>query len=321
MEQLMFDLLYEPRAEAFTGPIQGESADDEKRGKTFLDLQNILQFADGGFGFDKNAYRFKKEKVLIDEVVQILTMPSAFRTPAMLQTARVAVLAAAESFADFPLDMQTQIISRSWYERYESRRVIIRQGQPALNFYFIISGTAAVSVSRKNRSTGEPFEESVAVLKPGLLAGLWEFPSRLLASDETTASDDPAQPGLPALLDHVRTAFDLNCIAVAEWDPAYVGQVTHLFSHIRMTYVVQSLELPPQSESLPILFFGRWISLSAFESAPVSTATRKIFAHFQSHSVEAVPDKSQTHSRPIRIRPPGCKTVDAKQLRLDKFLK
>lgn len=159
--------------------------------------------------------------------------------------------------------------------------------------------------------------------KKGLLAGLWEFPSRVLAPTETTASGLVGGLGkldLSALVDRVKIAFDHSCAAEAEWNPVYIGQVTHLFSHIRMTYVVYSLELPTKSERLLSPSVGRWISLSAFESAPVSTATRKMLAYFQTHSTAVFPDKLKTRNRLVRTKRHSGKATDAKQLRLDKFL-
>ncbi|KAH9577898.1 Serine/threonine-protein kinase, variant 3 [Schistosoma haematobium] len=85
----------------------------------------------------------------------------------MIHSATVSVIATTEAFSEFPIAMQKAIIEKAWYEKYEARRMIIRQGQPPLNFYFIISGSVVVSVSRKDKQTGEPYEETVAFLKAG----------------------------------------------------------------------------------------------------------------------------------------------------------
>ncbi|CAH8536494.1 unnamed protein product [Schistosoma mattheei] len=111
--------------------------------------------------------RINREKYLTYDAVKILTLPSKYRTESMIHSATVSVIATTEAFSEFPIAMQKAIIEKAWYEKYEARRMIIRQGQPPLNFYFIISGSVVVSVSRKDKQTGEPYEETVAFLKAG----------------------------------------------------------------------------------------------------------------------------------------------------------
>uniref|UniRef100_A0A1I8G2X1 Cyclic nucleotide-binding domain-containing protein n=1 Tax=Macrostomum lignano TaxID=282301 RepID=A0A1I8G2X1_9PLAT len=57
---------------------------------------------------------------------------------------------------------------------FNANQVIIRQGHNALNFYFIISGTTAVSVALK-KPTGEPFNKTVAFLRKGESFGVSRF--------------------------------------------------------------------------------------------------------------------------------------------------
>ncbi|KAF7259844.1 hypothetical protein EG68_02718 [Paragonimus skrjabini miyazakii] len=164
----------------YESSIPAQSAMDEKtkNTQTFLDLQKQLEdeYKADNFAFNKNAFKFNREKRLTKDAVRILTTPSAYRSPEMLQQARMAVITTTEEFSEFPLRMQGLIISHSWYESYSGRRMIIRQGQSAVNFYFIISGSVIVSVSRKHKLTGEPFEESVAILKAGQSFGVQPFP-------------------------------------------------------------------------------------------------------------------------------------------------
>ncbi|CAH8556591.1 unnamed protein product [Schistosoma margrebowiei] len=152
-------------------PIQ-ELKDAKLRSKsaqTFVELQKNIEVKLNidHLGFDKYAYKINREKYLTYDAVKILTLPSKYRTESMIHSATVSVIATTEAFSEFPIAMQKAIIEKAWYEKYEARRMIIRQGQPPLNFYFIISGSVVVSVSRKDKQTGEPYEETVAFLKAG----------------------------------------------------------------------------------------------------------------------------------------------------------
>ena len=46
-------------------------------------------------------------------------------------------------FAEYPVRMQRKIVEVGRYEKYDSKRVIVRQGHPASAFYFILSGSGA----------------------------------------------------------------------------------------------------------------------------------------------------------------------------------
>nr|CAH8851542.1 unnamed protein product [Trichobilharzia regenti] len=140
-----------------------------KNAQTFVELQKDIEdrLSSEQLGFNKYDFKINREKHLTHDAVKILTIPSSYRTESMIHTALVAVTATVEAFSEFPIAMQNAIIRNAWYEKYEARRMIIRQGQPPLNFYFIVSGTVVVSVSRKNKQTGEPFEETVSILKAG----------------------------------------------------------------------------------------------------------------------------------------------------------
>uniref|UniRef100_A0A8C3FI43 Adenine DNA glycosylase n=1 Tax=Chrysemys picta bellii TaxID=8478 RepID=A0A8C3FI43_CHRPI len=109
---------------------------------------------------------------------------------------------------------------------------------------------------------------------PGLLAGLWEFPSLALG------------PGLKekqqreALLAHVQAWAGE---AVARGRLRHVGEVGHVFSHIHQTYVVYSLLLggDPEAasggrdEELERPAF-RWVTQAEFQKSAVSTAMKKV---------------------------------------------
>ncbi|TGZ68943.1 hypothetical protein CRM22_004003 [Opisthorchis felineus] len=116
--------------------------------------------------------------------------------------------------------------------------------------------------------------------RTGLLAGLWEFPSQIasasqLNSKQTETSDDAVDDGviLGSLVDRIATSFNLFLEDKTQLKPKLIGEVVHLFSHIRMTYVVHTLSLHALADRSPRV--GRWIELSDLQNASISTATRK----------------------------------------------
>lgn len=59
-----------------------------------------------------------------------------------------------------------------YLNRIPPKRVIIRQGQIADSFYFIISGQAMVSIMDDDKKTGESKSRILAVLKEGTCFGV-----------------------------------------------------------------------------------------------------------------------------------------------------
>lgn len=56
--------------------------------------------------------------------------------------------------------------------RVPAKRVIIRQGQIADSFYFIISGQAMVTILEEDKNTNETKNRIVAILKDGTCFGV-----------------------------------------------------------------------------------------------------------------------------------------------------
>nr|XP_057929766.1 adenine DNA glycosylase isoform X2 [Doryrhamphus excisus] len=116
---------------------------------------------------------------------------------------------------------------------------------------------------------GEEGEEAFLLMQrpdKGLLAGLWEFPSRLLEEDMLEKEHKGVLcADLSSLLG----------VQVIDSSLQYVGDVVHVFSHIHQTYVVYTLCLrdavmPTQTENT------QWLSRSALHEAAVSTGVKKI---------------------------------------------
>ncbi|XP_074077673.1 adenine DNA glycosylase isoform X2 [Macrotis lagotis] len=103
----------------------------------------------------------------------------------------------------------------------------------------------------------------------GLLAGLWEFPSVPAEGSEpiwrrTLVKALRTWVGSPPPLRSLRR----------------LGEVVHVFSHIRQTYVVYSLTLQEQPQGLPPSG-ARWVTRAEFQAAAVPTAMKKVLRLFE----------------------------------------
>ncbi|THD20684.1 A/G-specific adenine glycosylase [Fasciola hepatica] len=156
--------------------------------------------------------------------------------------------------------------------------------------------------------------------KKGLLGGLWEFPGQTIAistkpTDNSTEIQEQAQL---SVLNRIKSA--VKCIHFDASDLQSIGQslspnplqVVHLFSHIRMTYDIYTLSCGFSE----VLNIGRWVSANEFAESAVSTAARKVFAHFQSSQNSTCVPKPNTKAKKRKTDSP---LDDAKQLRLTTF--
>ncbi|PAA86090.1 hypothetical protein BOX15_Mlig018331g3 [Macrostomum lignano] len=141
---------------------------NQQRMMTFSDIASSLaqDSQSDELNFQLSYYKAKKEMTLSPEAQEILRLHPFLRTKEMLHTAMVSLQTAVEAFSEFPTNMKQSLVKVGWYEKFNANQVIIRQGHNALNFYFIISGTTAVSVALK-KPTGEPFNKTVAFLRKG----------------------------------------------------------------------------------------------------------------------------------------------------------
>ncbi|XP_048775168.2 cyclic nucleotide-binding domain-containing protein 2-like isoform X2 [Ostrea edulis] len=120
-----------------------------------------------GLTFDPGDFRAKKETILSNEAKAILSMEPERRTEEQLKVALLALNQGVEAFSEFPITMQKSLVRVGWYEHFEDKRVIIRQGHMADNFYFILSGTAVVTILQTDPDTGDEVVRTAAVLKKG----------------------------------------------------------------------------------------------------------------------------------------------------------
>ncbi|XP_068949821.1 adenine DNA glycosylase-like isoform X3 [Petaurus breviceps papuanus] len=103
----------------------------------------------------------------------------------------------------------------------------------------------------------------------GLLAGLWEFPSVPAEGTESVQR----QALVKALRSWVVGPLPLKSLRC-------LGEVVHIFSHIRQTYVVYSLALEEPTQGQPPSG-ARWVSRAEFQAAAVPTAMKKVHQLFE----------------------------------------
>uniref|UniRef100_A0A8C4L4T4 Adenine DNA glycosylase n=1 Tax=Equus asinus TaxID=9793 RepID=A0A8C4L4T4_EQUAS len=103
----------------------------------------------------------------------------------------------------------------------------------------------------------------------GLLAGLWEFPSVTMEPSE--------QCQRKALLQELQNwAGPLPATRLQ-----HLGQVVHIFSHIKLIYQVYGLALEGQTPVTDTPPGARWLTREEFHTAAVSTAMKKVFRVYE----------------------------------------
>ncbi|CAO2588612.1 Adenine DNA glycosylase [Lemmus lemmus] len=123
---------------------------------------------------------------------------------------------------------------------------------------------SATCVVEQPRTTGSPLILLVQRPNSGLLAGLWEFPSVTLEPSE--------QHQHKALLRELQSWSG----PLPATRPQHLGEVIHVFSHIKLTYQVYSLSLEGQTPVTPAPPGARWLTWEEFHNAAVSTAMKKV---------------------------------------------
>ncbi|XP_052777935.1 adenine DNA glycosylase-like [Mya arenaria] len=126
----------------------------------------------------------------------------------------------------------------------------------------------------------------------GLLAGLWEFPSKLLVGEGESL------PYSDVLIEHgVEVLYATKKIRC--------GEVVHIFSHIHQTYDVEGViagdsDIQEDTENRDQARY-RWVTRQQFSEAAVSTAMRKVFKAFESATNPKTP--SSKDSKLTKLKP------------------
>ncbi|XP_048671439.1 adenine DNA glycosylase isoform X7 [Marmota marmota marmota] len=165
----------------------------------------------------------------------------------------------------------------------------------------------AICVLEQPRALGGTHILLVQRPSSGLLAGLWEFPSVTLEHSGQHQHKDLLQKlqswtgPLPAT--HLQ----------------YLGEVSHTFSHIKLTYQVYGLALEGQT---PVTTppGARWLTREEFHTAAVSTAMKKVFRVYEDHQPGTCKGSKRSQlSSPSSQKKPSWKKPNRGQQVLDSF--
>ncbi|KAK0064603.1 cyclic nucleotide-binding domain-containing protein 2-like isoform X3 [Biomphalaria pfeifferi] len=143
-----------------------------------------------GISFDPQDFKARREIPVSAEAKAVLSLETNKRTQHQLRLALVSLRQAVKEFSEFPITMQESLVKVGWYENFEAKRVIIRQGHTAENFYFILSGTAAVVILESDKQTGEQVPRTAAFLGRGKSFGELALMHKSRRSATVTCKDD-----------------------------------------------------------------------------------------------------------------------------------
>ncbi|KNE59139.1 A/G-specific adenine glycosylase [Allomyces macrogynus ATCC 38327] len=150
--------------------------------------------------------------------------------------------------------------------------------------------------------------------KKGLLAGLWEFPSR------------PELGYAQAAVDAVGQILDVDDTATAALKLMSLGTVVHLFSHIRQTmevyHVVVPTDLDPVDTADACTAFldapAQWVTKDGLDQEAVSTGMKKAFALLGKASKKT---KATRSAAPARANKRAKVAPDPTQKSISSFFK
>ncbi|XP_047395828.1 adenine DNA glycosylase isoform X2 [Sciurus carolinensis] len=138
----------------------------------------------------------------------------------------------------------------------------------------------------------------------GLLAGLWEFPS--------VTVEPSGQHQCKALLQKLQSWTG----PLPATHLQYLGEVSHTFSHIKLTYQVYGLALEGQTP-MTTPPGAQWLTREEFYTAAVSTAMKKVFRVYEDYQ----PGTCKGSKRPQLSSPSSRKKPSRGQQVLDSFFR
>ncbi|ELU16288.1 hypothetical protein CAPTEDRAFT_189382, partial [Capitella teleta] len=118
-------------------------------------------------------FDFEEDALLFD--------PSQFKADRQAQVA----LRNNAAFSQYPVRMQRKIVEVGGYEKFEAKRVVVRQGHPARAFYFILSGSVVVMVTDPETKISKP----VAYMHKGMTFGELAIVNRTIRQASIVAKE------------------------------------------------------------------------------------------------------------------------------------
>ncbi|KAI8373656.1 DNA glycosylase [Choanephora cucurbitarum] len=144
----------------------------------------------------------------------------------------------------------------------------------------------------------------------GLLAGLWEFPSLELESLGTSY-----QTRVSRSTDFLRQRYQLELGSPVRQD---LGNVVHLFSHIRKVYHVEWIQYEDDTnEEASNTDQIKWVTLEELKSSPIPTGLKKALKLLEKH--KAINSTALTKKKKVTTRKASTTTV--KSANITSFFK
>ncbi|XP_030835909.1 cyclic nucleotide-binding domain-containing protein 2 [Strongylocentrotus purpuratus] len=116
--------------------------------------------------FDKKYFRAKRETRITQEVKNVLSLEAEERTFDQLKVA-LRGLQSISSFAEYPLHIQEKLVRVAYFYSIPERKVIIRQGHIAENFYFLVTGEVSVVQTEADPITSDAISTEIGRFRKG----------------------------------------------------------------------------------------------------------------------------------------------------------
>ncbi|KAK3801152.1 hypothetical protein RRG08_006869 [Elysia crispata] len=129
----------------------------------YLHLQNDLT---PSLAFDPNSFSKVQPPKGGRRLERLLSVAPERRTPLDIQNI-LAFVRSHETFQHFPSHLQVKLCMVMHYQRYEPRRIILREGHPPSAFYLVLCGSLIANISETSPTSGQTFLRTVADVKEG----------------------------------------------------------------------------------------------------------------------------------------------------------
>ncbi|RUS74959.1 hypothetical protein EGW08_017272 [Elysia chlorotica] len=137
----------------------------------YLHLQNDLT---PSLAFDPSSFSKVQPPKGGRRLERLLSVPPERRTPLDVQNI-LTFVRSHETFQHFPSHLQVKLCMVMYYQSYEARRIILREGHPPSAFYLVLSGSLIANISETSPTTGQTFLRTVTDVTEGDCFGVIFF--------------------------------------------------------------------------------------------------------------------------------------------------
>ncbi|XP_077987469.1 uncharacterized protein LOC144442072 [Glandiceps talaboti] len=136
----------------------------------------VVRHSEGGqeqlLTFNAAAYKANVQSFgkVSDRAKYILSMPSWNREDEDIEYL-YSIVKRLKSFDRYSNTVKRELVRVLYYEKYESGRVVVQQGQPGLSFYIIVSGCVSMELREADKVTGGIHKQIIGELGPGASFG------------------------------------------------------------------------------------------------------------------------------------------------------